>query len=40
MGISNDIAGYLKSLIPVNRGKVQKLKGCFEGENKVPILIY
>lgn len=39
MGISNDIAGYLKSLIPVNRGKVQKLKDCFEGENKVPILI-
>lgn len=39
MEISNDIAGYLKSLIPVNRGKVQKLKDCFEGENKVPILI-
>ena len=39
MGISNDTAGYLKSLIPVNRGKVQKLKDCFSGENKVPTLI-
>ena len=31
MGISNDIASYLKSLIPVNRGKVQKLKDCIYG---------
>ena len=28
MGISNDTANYLKSLIPVNRGKVSKLKDC------------
>ena len=39
MGISNDTAGYLKSLVPVNRGKVQKLKDCFEGDNKVSTLI-
>lgn len=39
MGISTDTAGYLKSLVPVNRGKVQKLKDCFEGDNKVPTLI-
>lgn len=39
LGISSDIAGYLKSLIPVNRGKVAKLKDCVEGENKVPELI-
>ena len=39
MNISTDAAGYLKSLIPVNRGKVQKIKDCFEGSTKVPALI-
>ena len=31
LGVSNDIAGYLKSLIPVNRGKVAKLKDAVYG---------
>ena len=31
LGISNDIASYLKSLIPVNRGKVAKLKDAVYG---------
>ena len=31
LGISNDIASYLKSLIPVNRGKVSKLKDAVYG---------
>ena len=39
MGISGDMAGYLKSLIPVNRGKVAKLKDCLTGENKVTELV-
>lgn len=34
LGISDDIAGYLKSLIPVNRGKVAKLKDCIYGNKK------
>ena len=39
MGISNDTAGYLKSLIPVNRGKVSKLKDCLFGPNQVTALV-
>ena len=39
LDIPNDEAGYLKSLIPVNRGKVAKLKDCFEGKDKVGELI-
>ncbi len=31
LGISTDTAGFLKSLIPVNRGKVAKLKDCIYG---------
>lgn len=31
LGVSNDIASYLKSLIPVNRGKVAKLKDAVYG---------
>lgn len=34
LGISDDIAGYLKSLIPVNRGKVSSLKECIYGDKK------
>ena len=34
MNISNDIANYLKSLVPVNRGKVQKLKDCIYGNKE------
>lgn len=34
LGISNDTAGYLKSLIPVNRGKVAKLKECVYGDKE------
>lgn len=34
LGISDDTAGYLKSLIPVNRGKVAKLKDCIYGNEK------
>lgn len=33
LGISNDTAAYLKSLIPVNRGKVSKLKDCIFGNS-------
>lgn len=32
LGVSNDTAGYLKSLIPVNRGKVAKLKEALYGD--------
>lgn len=39
MNISSDTAGYIKSLIPVNRGKVAKIKDCVSGEDKVPELI-
>lgn len=31
LNINNDTAGYLKSLIPVNRGKTAKLKDCIFG---------
>lgn len=34
LGISDDIAGYLKSLVPVNRGKVSSLKECIYGDKK------
>lgn len=34
LNISDDVAGYLKSLIPVNRGKVAKLKDCILGNEK------
>ena len=34
LGISDDIAGYLKSLVPVNRGKVAKLKDCIYGNKE------
>ncbi len=38
LNISNDIAGYLKSLIPVNRGKVAKLKECTYGDKEKGIV--
>lgn len=31
LGVNNDTAAYLKSLIPVNRGKTAKLKDCIFG---------
>ena len=31
LGVSDDTAGYLKSLIPVERGNIWSLKDCFEG---------
>lgn len=31
LNINNDTAGYLKSLVPVNRGKTAKLKDCIFG---------
>lgn len=31
LGLPDDTAAYLKSLVPVNRGKVQKLKDCIYG---------
>ena len=34
MNISNDKAGYIKSLIPVSRGKVAKLKDCIFGDKE------
>ena len=34
LGVSNDIAGYLKSLIPVNRGKVMCLNDAIFGNSK------
>lgn len=34
LGISDDVAGYLKSLVPVNRGKVLSLKECIYGNEK------
>lgn len=34
LGISDDVAGYLKSLVPVNRGKVSSLKECIYGNEK------
>lgn len=35
--INNDVAGYLKSLVPVNRGKVSGLKECIYGNEKKDI---
>lgn len=37
LGISDDVAGYLKSLVPVNRGKVSSLKECIYGDKKKDI---
>lgn len=37
LGISSDVAGYLKSLIPVNRGKIAKLKDCIYGNEEKDI---
>lgn len=37
LGISDDVAGYLKSLVPVNRGKVLSLKECIYGNEKKSI---
>ena len=34
LGISDDVAGYLKSLIPVDRGMIWNLKDCLEGNPK------
>ena len=34
LGINDDVAGYLKSLVPVNRGKVSSLKECIYGNEK------
>ena len=34
LGISDDVAGYLKSLIPVDRGMILDLKDCLEGNPK------
>lgn len=34
LGISDETAGYLKSLIPVERGKIWSLKDCLEGNKK------
>lgn len=34
LGISDDAAGYIKSLVPVNRGKVSSLKECIYGNEK------
>lgn len=34
LGISDDAAGYLKSLIPVDRGMIWSLKDCLEGNPK------
>lgn len=34
LGISDDTANYLKSLVPVNRGKVTKLKDCIYGNKE------
>lgn len=34
LNIPSDVAGYLKSLIPVNRGKVAKLKDCIFGNKE------
>jgi DNA polymerase-3 subunit alpha len=34
LGISDDVAGYLKSLIPVERGKIWSLTDCLNGNKK------
>jgi DNA polymerase-3 subunit alpha len=34
LGISDDIAGYLKSLIPVERGSIWSLSDCFYGNEE------
>lgn len=35
LGVSLEDANFMKSLIPVNRGKVAKLKDCLYGDNKI-----
>lgn len=39
LGIGNDTAGYLKSLVPVNRGKVASLKECLLGERPIAEMV-
>ncbi len=39
LGIGNDTAGYLKSLVPVNRGKVASLKECLLGERPITEMV-
>lgn len=34
LGISDDVIGYIKSLIPVKRGAIYSLKDCIEGNSK------
>lgn len=34
LGISDDVIGYIKSLIPVKRGAIYSLKDCIEGNPK------
>lgn len=34
LGLSDDVSGYIKSLIPVNRGKITPLKECLYGSEK------
>lgn len=34
LGISDDVIGYIKSLIPVKRGAIYSLKDCVEGNTK------
>lgn len=38
LGIDDTTAAYLKSLIPVNRGKIAKLKDCLYGSDKTPVV--
>ena len=34
LGLPDDASAYLKSLVPVNRGKVQSLKDCIYGNKE------
>lgn len=34
LGLSDDISGYIKSLVPVNRGKIMPLSECLYGSKK------
>lgn len=38
LGIDDTTAAYLKSLIPVNRGKIAKLKDCLYGGDSTPVI--
>lgn len=40
LNISDDVAGFLKSLVPVNRGKVASLKEALTGSLKTEIIKY